>query len=405
MRILVVIGTRPEAIKLAPVVRELSWRAGAVVRVCATGQHDELLTDTLACLGVVADDHLGVMTTDQTPTHVAAAVLSRLEPVVERERPDWVVAQGDTTSVAAAVLAAFYAGCKVAHVEAGLRTGDKHDPFPEEVNRRIASGVADLHFAPTARAHANLLAEGIPAERILITGNPVIDALMWALEQTPTRSLPPPPRGVLRLVVTAHRRENRGQSFEQIRVALARLAEVNRGRLEIAFPLHPSPAVSAAFAPLANVPGVVLLPSLDYPSMIHLLRSADLVLTDSGGLQEECPALGVPVLVLRCTTERPESVERGAARLIGVETARIVDEVNHALAHPMRRGVIIASSAHGDGRAGGRIAAALLGEPFRPFSPPSHPLPLTRALHLVRSRQPSLSSRLSRSTRSLGLWG
>jgi UDP-N-acetylglucosamine 2-epimerase (non-hydrolysing) len=367
VKTLVVIGTRPEAIKLAPVIRELSQRRGVVVRVCATGQHKELLDGTLACLGVVADDHLGVMTADQTPTRVAAAVLSRLEPILERERPDWVVAQGDTTSAVAAVLTAFYTGRKVAHVEAGLRTGDKQHPFPEELNRRLASAVADLHFAPTARARTNLLSEGILAERILVTGNPVIDALAWAVEQAPPRALPMPPPGTRRLVVTAHRRENHGRPLEQIRAALARLAEEHRGRLEIACPVHPSPAVAAAFQPLSQVPGVVLLPALDYVALVQLLRSADLVLTDSGGLQEECPALGIPVLVLRRTTERPESVNCGAARVIGVETARIVEEVRHALAHPTRRRVDLLTSAHGDGQAAPRIAAALLGEPFEPF--------------------------------------
>ena len=371
MKILVVVGTRPEAIKLAPVIRELSRRLEGGVRVCATGQHNELLDSALACFGVVADDHLGVMTADQTPTHVAAAVLSRLDPILKREQPDWIVAQGDTTSVAAAAFTAFYAGVRIAHVEAGLRTGDKQHPFPEEVNRRIASLVSDLHLAPTARARANLLAEGIPPERVLVTGNPGIDALAWALEQTPARLLPRPPTGMRRLVVTAHRRENHGQPLEQIRAALARLAEEHPGRLEIACPVHPSPAVAAAFAPLSRLPGVALLPALDYVAMVHLLRTADLVLTDSGGIQEECPALGIPVLVLRRTTERPESVERGVARLVGVETARIVEEVNHALARTGRGRTDILASPYGDGHAGPRIAAALLGEPFEPFDPGS----------------------------------
>lgn len=369
MKSLVVVGTRPEAIKLAPVVRELSRKPGVVVRVCATGQHKELLDSALASLGIVADDHLEVMTTDQTPTRVAATVLSRLEPILERERPDWVLTQGDTTSAVAAVLAGHYAGRKVAHVEAGLRTGDKQHPSPEEVNRRVAAAVADLHFAPTARARANLLSEGILAERILVTGNPVIDALAWALEQAPEHPLPAPPAGTRRLVVTAHRRENHGRPLERIRAALARIAEEHRDGLEIVCPVHPSPAVTAAFFPLSQLKGITLLPALDYVTMIHLLGSADLVLTDSGGIQEECPALGVPVLVLRRTTERPESVERGAARVIGVETARIVDEVSHALAHPAPRRVDVLASAHGDGRAGARIAAALLGEPFEPFEP------------------------------------
>jgi UDP-N-acetylglucosamine 2-epimerase len=369
MKILVVVGTRPEAIKLAPVVHELSRRRDVVVRVCGTGQHKELLDGALVSMGIAADDHLGVMTPDQTPTRVAAAVLSGLEPILERERPDWVIAQGDTTSAVAAVLAAFYARCRVGHVEAGLRTGDSRHPFPEEVNRRVATAVADLHFAPTPLACANLLAEGIPAERILVTGNPVIDALAWALEQAPSYPLPAAGADMRRLVVTAHRRENHGRPLEQIGAALVRLAQEHRGMLEIACPVHPSPAVVKAFAPLARVPGVTLLPALDYVAMIHLLRSADLVLTDSGGIQEECPALGVPILVLRRTTERPESVEQGAARVIGVDTARIVQEVESALARPARRRVDLLASAYGDGRAGARIAAAVLGEPFEPFEP------------------------------------
>jgi UDP-N-acetylglucosamine 2-epimerase len=391
VKILIVVGTRPEAIKLAPVIRELLRRPEVAVRVCATEQHRELLDSTLACLGVVVDDHLAVMTVHQTPTRVAATVLSRLEPILERERPDWVVAQGDTTSAFAAVLAAFYGGCKVAHVEAGLRTGDKLHPFPEEVNRRLASAVVDLHFAPTTGARANLLAEGIRAEQILVTGNPVIDALAWAIEQRPARTLPAPPEGTRRIVVTTHRRENHGRPLEQIRAALVRLAEEHRGRLEIACTVHPSPPVATALRSLADVPGITLLPALDYIAMVHLLRSADLVLTDSGGLQEECPALGVPVLVLRRTTERPESVERGAAHLIGVETERIVAEVSHALARPTRRGVDLLSSPYGDGRAGARIAAALLGEPFEPFTQIPRTFGLTRALHVVRSRPPSAS--------------
>jgi UDP-N-acetylglucosamine 2-epimerase (non-hydrolysing) len=367
VKILAVIGTRPEAIKLAPVIRELSHRDGVDVRVCATGQHKELLDKALACLGVAANDHLGVMTVDQTPTRVAAGVLSRLELILEREQPDWILTQGDTTSAVAAALAGFYMGLNVAHVEAGLRTRDKQHPFPEEVNRRIVSAVADLHFAPTALARANLVSEGIPADRVLVTGNPVIDALAWALEQAPTNTLPPPPPGTQRVVVTAHRRENHGRPLEQIRAALVRLAGAHRGQLEIACLVHPSPAVAAAFKPLSHVPGVVLLPALDYPAMVQLLNSADLVLTDSGGLQEECPALGVPLLVLRRTTERPESVERGTARVIGTKTMRIFEEASCALARPTRRNVDLRASAHGDGRAAARIAAALLNEPFDQF--------------------------------------
>ena len=295
-------------------------------------------------------------------------IRDRLEPVLASERPDWVLVQGDTTTAAAAALGAYYARVRVGHVEAGLRTGDKWQPFPEEVNRRLVSTVADLHMAPTARAREHLLAEGVAPAHIVVTGNPVIDALYWTLAQ------PPRPASALEaalagadgarvILVTAHRRENHGAPLELICGALRDLAARYGERLRIVYPVHLSPAVRTPVQRLlGDVSGIALAPPLEYPELVRLLQRADLVLTDSGGLQEEGPALGKPVLVLREVTERPEAVEAGAARLVGTGREAIVagavrlleDEGAYA---QMARAV----SPYGDGHAAERIVQALLG--------------------------------------------
>jgi len=294
MRVLSVLGTRPEAIKLAPVVRELARRPGLVSRVCLTGQHREMLAPILGLFGMHPDVDLAVMRPNQTPTQVASAVLAGLERVFADERPDWILVQGDTTTVAAAAWAAYYARIRVGHVEAGLRTGDKWQPFPEEVNRRIASVVADLHLAPTEQARQNLLREGIDPAAIVVTGNPVIDALHWASEMPCDLS-----QGALAqldwskriLVVTAHRRENHGEPLRQICLALREIATIYPD-VVIVYPVHPNPNVTGpVYSLLGQVPGVVLLPPLDYMPFVHLLKRSYLVLTDSGGIQEEAPAL------------------------------------------------------------------------------------------------------------------
>jgi UDP-N-acetylglucosamine 2-epimerase (non-hydrolysing) len=323
-----------------------------------------MLDQVLRLFEIDPDYDLGVMTEDQTPTRVAAAVLRGLEPVLAAERPDWVLVQGDTTTVAAAALAAYYAGVKVGHVEAGLRTGDKWRPFPEEVNRRVA-GVG-----------ANLLREGVPAEAVVVTGNPVIDALRWVAAQPP----PPAARELLdrtgaldgrRLVlVTAHRRESFGAGIAAICRALRELAEAFPD-LTILYPVHPNPNVRRpVHRLLGGVRNVVLTGPLDYATLVHVMARACLVLTDSGGIQEEAPGLGKPVLVLREVTERPEAVEAGAARLVGTDPDRVFGAAAELLTDPaayarMARAV----NPYGDGRAAARIAAALLGEPFEPFEP------------------------------------
>jgi len=364
MRVLSVLGTRPEAIKLAPVVRELARRPGLVSRVCLTGQHREMLAPILGLFGMHPDVDLAVMRPNQTPTQVASAVLAGLERVFADERPDWILVQGDTTTVAAAAWAAYYARIRVGHVEAGLRTGDKWQPFPEEVNRRIASVVADLHLAPTEQARQNLLREGIDPAAIVVTGNPVIDALHWASEMPCDLS-----QGALAqldwskriLVVTAHRRENHGEPLRQICLALREIATIYPD-VVIVYPVHPNPNVTGpVYSLLGQVPGVVLLPPLDYMPFVHLLKRSYLVLTDSGGIQEEAPGLGKPVLVLRNVTERPEALEAGTARLVGTEQASIVREVGLLLDD---RGdyasMAHAANPYGDGHAAERIVDALL---------------------------------------------
>lgn len=392
MKVLVVFGTRPEAIKLAPVIRELKRRStGADLQplVCVTAQHRQMLDQVLEIFGIRPDYDLNIMEDNQTPIQVASAVLARLEPILHKEKPDWVIVQGDTTTVAAASLAAFYARVKVGHVEAGLRTYDKWHPFPEEINRRVAGVVADLHFAPTERARENLLREGIPDEHIIVTGNPVIDALYWIAELplslTARKVLQQlgleentelGEKGVnlhtpLLILVTAHRRENFGRPLENICLALRDIVMCSDGQVRIVYPVHLNPNVwEPVHRLLEGVPNIVLTPPLDYLSLVHLMKRSYLVLTDSGGIQEEAPGLGKPVLVLREVTERPEAVEAGTVRVVGTDRERIVAETfrlleDKNLYHKMARAI----NPYGDGRAAYRITAALLGEPVQPFRP------------------------------------
>ncbi len=400
VKVLTVMGTRPEAIKLATVIRELRRRTGnrgLRAIVCVTGQHRAMLDQVLQLFKITVDHDLDIMEADQSPTRVAAAVLAGLEGVFQAERPDWVLVQGDTTTAAAAALAAFYARARVGHVEAGLRTYDKWQPFPEEVNRRVASAVADLHFAPTARARENLLQEHVAADVIVVTGNPVIDALQWVAGQAPTdevvtllrtlgqeggsaavgdagsarRGLAP------RLVLlTAHRRENLGQPLEEVCAAVRELAKRYDGDVEIVYPVHLNPHVwGPVHRLLDGVAHVTLTPPLDYLPLVHLMKRAHLVLTDSGGIQEEAPGLGVPVLVMREVTERPEAVEAGTVRMVGTDRARIVAEsvrlLDDAEAHAeMARRI----NPYGDGRAAARIVGTLLGETVEPWRAPVAPI-------------------------------
>lgn len=366
IRVLSVFGTRPEAIKMAPVVIELGKHEDRILsHVCVTAQHRQMLDQVLKLFGIVPRYDLNVMRDAQSPTQVAAAVLAGIEPILDAERPDWMLVQGDTTTVMAASLAAFYAGVRVGHVEAGLRTYDKHHPFPEEVNRRLASVVADLNFAPTESARKNLLGEGVPDETIYVTGNPVIDALQIARNMPydpgsgPLQDVPWDRRIIL---VTAHRRESFGEPLERICEALKEIAALHANDVHVVYPVHLNPRVQEpVHRILAGVRGVTLTSPLDYLALVHLMNRATLVLTDSGGIQEEAPSLGRPVLVLRNVTERPEGVEAGTARLVGTDRDRIIEETTRLLRDReeydrMARAV----NPYGDGRAAQRIVQAIL---------------------------------------------
>ena len=349
---------------MAPVVRALAGHPDEFRSVvCVTGQHREMLDRVLELFEIVPDHDLAVMRPDQTLTDVTTAVLRGLEPVVAGERPDWLLVQGDTTTAIAGALAAYYQRVAVAHVEAGLRTGDKYRPFPEEVNRKLVSAIADLHLAPTTRAAENLRAEGIPDERVVVTGNTVIDAIrhVGALPYDPAgtelAALPADKRIVL---VTAHRRETFGRGIEEICAGLRELAE-GREDVHLVYAVHPNPNIAGpVHRLLAGVPNLTLLAPLDYRPMVWLLRRSSLVITDSGGLQEEAPGLGKPVLVVRDTTERPEGVEAGTVRLVGADRARIVAEAARLLDDPAAYDAMARSvNPYGDGHAAGRIVAAL----------------------------------------------
>lgn len=369
LRILSVLGTRPEAVKMAPVIRELAQTAGIESRLCVTAQHRQMLDQVLNLFDIQPDYDLDLMREDQSLAQVSAAIFTRLDPVLADFQPDWVLAQGDTTTAAITSLLAYYRRIRFGHVEAGLRTRDKWQPFPEEVNRRVAGVIADLHFAPTDWARQNLLREGIDDSIIKVTGNPVIDALNVVKQQ------PEPPEianllerlglatirpATIRLIlVTAHRRENFGQPLEDICAALKQLAA--RGDVEIVYPVHLNPNVQGPVHRLLDgVPHITLLPPLDYLPLVHLMKRARLILTDSGGIQEEAPAFGIPALVLREVTERPEGVAAGVLKLVGTAAPRIVEEANRLLDDPSAYAQMArASNPYGDGRAARRIVEAL----------------------------------------------
>ena len=365
-RVLCVFGTRPEAIKMLPVVRALAAHAPRLRPVvCVTDQHQEMLDQVLHFFGVTPAYRLGVMREGQSPSEVAARVLERLPGVLARERPAAVLVQGDTTTTLAAALAAFYDGVPVGHVEAGLRTYRKDAPFPEEANRQLTSRLAEWHFAATPWARDNLLREHVAPEKIAVTGNPVIDALHWTLERLGPRRgavLPGLERERRLVLVTAHRRESFGAPFRELCEALRELTERNPD-VELVYPVHLNPEVQAPVrAVLAGSPRIHLLPPVDYWTLVDLLARSTLVLTDSGGIQEEAPSLGKPVLVLRETTERPEGIEAGTARLVGTSRARIVAEAERLLRDPaLYAAMSTAHNPYGDGRAGERIAAVLAG--------------------------------------------
>jgi UDP-N-acetylglucosamine 2-epimerase (non-hydrolysing) len=378
MKVLCVLGTRPEAVKMAPIVRQLKATAGIEARVCVTAQHRQMLDQVLQLFQIKPEYDLDLMRAGQTMAQVSAGIFTYLDPILEEFHPDWVLAVGDTTTVVTTSLLAFYRKIKFGHVEAGLRTHNKWHPFPEEMNRRLATVTADLHFAPTEWSKGNLLHEGIDEKQIIVTGNSVIDALKYVAGQDEPeevtdlldklgvkgvegRGLEHAVSASKRLVlVTAHRRENFGEGMQNICLALLELA--NCRDAEILWPVHLNPNVQEPVNRiLKEVPHITLLPPLDYRPMVHLMKHATLILTDSGGLQEEAPSFGIPVLVMRETTERPEGVEAGTLKLVGTNTSRIVHEATRLLEDQTEYTKMArASNPYGDGHTAERIVEALL---------------------------------------------
>ena len=369
MRIMVVLGTRPEAIKLAPVVKALMARPEIHLELCTTGQHREMVQQVFNVFGLQATIDLDVMTPGQSLTKITTRVLERMSEILSRETTDWVMVQGDTTTAFTAGLAAYYRKIPIAHVEAGLRSGDIYAPWPEEINRRMISVVGTQHFAPTAEARNNLLAEGCDPSTVHVTGNTVIDALFHfqryldrnaALTASYDRTfdfLQPERRLIL---VTGHRRENHDGGIERICDALLSLAA--REDVQIIYPVHPNPNVREPVeARLSDRPNITLLPPLDYLGFVYLMARAEIILTDSGGIQEEAPALGKPVLVTRETTERPEGVAAGTAKLVGTDPEKMIAEASALLDDPAAyEAMSRAHNPYGDGHASERIVQAIL---------------------------------------------
>jgi UDP-N-acetylglucosamine 2-epimerase (non-hydrolysing) len=371
MKILSVFGTRPEAVKMAPVVKLLKETAGVESRVCVTAQHRQMLDQVLELFNIQPDYDLDLMRENQTLSQLSASIFTNLEPVLSDFKPDWVLAQGDTTTVAITSLLCYYHKIKFGHVEAGLRTHDKWAPFPEEINRRIAGVIADLHFAPTEWSKNNLLKEGVDESIIKVTGNTVIDALQFVSKQAEPKEITElttrllrggehTPRNDRLILVTAHRRENFGEGMENICKALLELSKEKN--IQIVYPVHLNPNVQEPVNRLLkNIENITLLPPLDYLPLVHLMKHATLILTDSGGIQEEAPAFGIPTLVLRDVTERPEGVEAGTLKLVGTEPTVITSEAKKLLSDESEyQKMAKAANPYGDGQASEKIVEALL---------------------------------------------
>jgi UDP-N-acetylglucosamine 2-epimerase (non-hydrolysing) len=370
LRVLSVLGTRPEAIKLAPVITRLAQTPGVVSLVCATAQHRQMLDQVLSLFEIAPDYDLDLMRPGQDLFDLTARVLTAMKPVLEKAKPDILLAQGDTTTCLAASLAAFYAGVPIGHVEAGLRTGDMAAPFPEEANRVLVSRLARLHFAPTKKAEDNLLAEGTRPETIFVTGNTVIDALLSVRDKAAGAA----GAGVLddglkrdwlagkrRVLITGHRRESFGGGFESLCAAIRELA-ARHPDWRFVYPVHLNPNVQEPVGRiLGGLSNVALIEPLEYLPFVWLMDGADVILTDSGGIQEEGPSLGKPVLVMRAVTERPEAVEAGTVMLVGTERAKIIEGMERVLLdRDLYRRMSRAHNPYGDGKAAGRIADILL---------------------------------------------
>lgn len=360
---LVIFGTRPEAIKMAPLIKQFQQDDLFETRVCVTAQHREMLDQVLEFFSIIPDYDLDLMKPNQNLYALTADIITGLKPVLEEYMPDYVYVHGDTTTTMASSIAAFYSGAKVCHVEAGLRTNDKRSPFPEEVNRQIASRVCDYHFAPTEASRDNLLTENIENESILITGNTVIDALFESSERV--KNLDNPEINELRqlidvnkklILVTGHRRENHGQGFIDICEALRQIA-VDNTDVQIIYPVHLNPNVKKpVYEILSGVDNISLIDPLAYPAFVWLMNQSYLIITDSGGVQEEAPSLGKPVLVMRETTERPEAVEAGTVILVGTNKGKIISEASDLLNNVERyRRMSELHNPYGDGKACQRI--------------------------------------------------
>jgi UDP-N-acetylglucosamine 2-epimerase (non-hydrolysing) len=370
MKVLSVFGTRPEAIKMAPVIGALQREPGIESLICVTAQHRSMLDQVIDLFALRTDFDLNLMAANQGLTHITSAVLTGLEPILREVKPDRMLVHGDTTTTLAASLAAFYAGVPVGHVEAGLRTGDMRAPWPEEMNRKLADSVCDLHFAPTEGARDNLLKEGIAPAGIHVTGNTVIDALIEIIKRLNddkeladqvVAGLPELPADKRIILVTGHRRESFGAGFERICTALRHIAD-ERSDAEIIYPVHLNPNVrEPVLRLLGNHPRIRLLDPLDYLPFVYLMNRCHFLITDSGGIQEEAPALGKPVLVMRDVTERPEAVAAGTVKLVGTDTARIASEAVRLLddASAYRR-MAGAKNPFGDGQASGRIVREIV---------------------------------------------
>jgi UDP-N-acetylglucosamine 2-epimerase (non-hydrolysing) len=364
MKILSIFGTRPEAIKMAPVLKQLNQRPDQFTSVvCVTAQHRQMLDQVLSLFEIRPDYDLNIMRPDQSLAQVTAIALMELDGVIREEKPDWVLTQGDTTTAMVGALAAFYRRIRVGHVEAGLRTWDKFQPFPEEINRKIADAVCDLHFAPTETARENLLREGVNDASIVLTGNTVIDALLDVAGREfdwNESELAAIPRHKRLILVTAHRRENFGEPLQEICAALKEIASLYSD-VHLVYPVHLNPNVrNVVFEHLNALQNVTLLDPLEYLPLVQLMKASYLALTDSGGLQEEAPGLGKPVLVMRDVTERPEGVMAGTVKLVGPNRRKIVEETtrlldDHAAYERMARAV----NPYGDGHASERIVEKL----------------------------------------------
>lgn len=368
LTLLNIIGTRPEAIKMAPVIREsCKYKDRIKTVVCLTGQHKHMIEEILQLFQIIPDYDLQIMLHDQSLSGLSSNIFSRLDPVIRQTKPDWVLVQGDTTSVMISALAAFYNKISIAHIEAGLRTYHKYSPYPEEMNRQLTDRLADLLFAPTEKNKKDLLSEGIPSEKIIVTGNTVVDAFEAASrfpyqwDKGPMASLPSDKKIIL---ITAHRRESFGNAFKDICLAVRDLAQsfcpIN---YHFVYPVHLNPNVQKPVDEiLSGLSNISLIKPLDYHSMINLMKKSSLILTDSGGIQEEALSVGVPVLVMRDVTERTEALESGLVRLVGTKRNRIVEETEKCIyeiqfchANP-----VIISNPYGDGKAAERIVSSIL---------------------------------------------